>query len=111
MYQVTGFETRPVVGRGNVVVMRSMLVSERCITELNGQVCVGGVALNNVTIDKNPDKGLIDLLNRIESFKDELNCTDAGLGHLYMMRVNQLSREDFAAFAVEAAKLYYRMKG
>lgn len=111
MIQVTGFEKRPVVGRGEVIVMRSMLVSERCITELDGKVCVGGIKLDGVTIDKAPDKGLIALLNRIESFKDELNCQEAGLGHLYMMKVNKLDREDLGAFAVEAAKLYYRMKG
>lgn len=111
MIHVTGLEQRAVVGRGNVLVMRSMLVSERCITELNGKTCVGGVVLDNVTIDKTPDKGLVDLLKRIEAFKDELNCSEAGLGHLYMMKVNRLDRSDFGMFAVEAAKLYYKMKG
>lgn len=111
MYQVTGFETRPVVGRGDVVVMRSMLVSERCITELDGKTCVGGVVLDNVTVNAEPDKGLDALLQRIEDFKDELNISDAGLGHLFMMKVNKLDRSDLGTFAVEAAKLFYRMKG
>lgn len=111
MLHVTGFERRPVVGRGDVIVMRSMLVSERCITELDGMTCVGGVKLDKVTINSQPDKGLIALLKRIETFKDELNCQEAGLGHLYMMSVNKLDRCDLGAFAVEAAKLYYRIKG
>lgn len=111
MIQVTGFERRPVVGRGDVVVMRSMLVSERCITELEGKICVGGIMLDNVTVNTQPDKGLIALLKRIESFKDELNCQEAGLGHLYMTKVNKLDRSDLGTFAVEAAKLFYSIKG
>lgn len=111
MIHVTGFEKRPVVGRGEVIVMRSMLVSERCITELDGVTCVGGIKLDNVTINNQPDKGLVALLKRIETFKDELNCQEAGLGHLYMMKVNKLDRSDLGSFAVEAAKLYYSIKG
>lgn len=111
MLQVTGFESRPIVGRGNVVVMRTMLVSERCVTTMEGKTCVGGVVLDNVTIDRQPDLGLIALLKRIETFKDDLNSSDSGLGHLYMMEVNKLDRADVGAFAVEAAKLYYKYKG